>query len=136
MSTKVYDDNITTVENHQIHAHFMVSGSMKSTLVTTTQFEDSKLLVVTIRGTASFDDWLLNINGDPETSPNFDNPNLWHRGLLQMAVAMQEKIAAVVRRIGLSSSPPEQILFWGHSAGGAIAQLLSMLSMQKNSVLG
>ena len=56
MSTKVYDDNITTVENHQIHAHFMVSGSMKSTLVTTTQFEDSKLLVVTIRGTASFHD--------------------------------------------------------------------------------
>ena len=133
MSTKVYDDNSITVENHQIHAHFMVSGSMKSTLVTTTQFEDSKLLVVTIRGTASFDDWLLNINGDPETSPHFDNPNLCHRGFLQMAVAMQEKIAAVVRRIGLSSSPPEQILFRGHSAGGAIAQLLYMLSMQKNS---
>ena len=53
-----------------------------------------------------------------------------------MAIAMQEKIAAVVRRIGLSSSPPEQILFTGHSAGGAIAQLLYMLSMQKNRVLG
>lgn len=44
-------------------------------------------------------------------------------------------MARAITRVASQNDRPEQILFTGHSAGGAISQILFALSMQRDSPL-
>jgi alpha-beta hydrolase superfamily lysophospholipase len=78
---------------------------------------------------------MLNANGEPETSEAFEASTLWHRGFLRMTLRMEMEIAKVLEKVASQVDKPEQLLFTGHSAGGAIAQILYALSMQSDSAL-
>ena len=98
----------------------------------TNQSGSSRVLVVAIRGSVTRLDWLVNGNGEPSASDigglpgsNAD-PRQWHKGFLGVVKTMQGRVAeAVVQQLNSStdSSKPIDLLFTGHSAGGAIAQL-------------
>ncbi|KAI1125635.1 Alpha/Beta hydrolase protein [Nemania abortiva] len=135
MSKKVYDDNIEDAPDVVVHKVFTAGVNMKPAIVSTHNHGNKKVLIVTVRGTVTTDDWMLNVNGDPETSQAFEENTQWHRGFLAMALKMQKEIAKVVEKVASQNNRPEQILFTGHSAGGAIAQILYALSMRTDSAM-
>jgi hypothetical protein len=81
------------------------------------------------------DDWLLNVNGDPISSKYLDETTLWHQGFLQVALKMEPHIASFVKQVCSRDESLQQILITGHSAGGAIAQILYALSMRLGSAI-
>ena len=135
MSKRVYDDKIEAAPDVVVHKVFKAGAYMKPALVSTHNHGNKKVLIVTIRGTVTTDDWMLNVNGEPETSEAFEETTRWHRGFLSMTLKMQKEIAKIVEKVASQIDRPEQILFTGHSAGGAIAQILYALSMRIDSAM-
>jgi Mg2+ and Co2+ transporter CorA len=109
---------------------------MKPTLIATLTHGKKKTLIVAIRGTVTTDDWLLNFNGNPVTSKHLDETFQWHQGFLRVTLdKMQDHIARCVEGITTRVQGLEQIIFTGHSAGGAVAQILYALSMRASSTI-
>ncbi|KAF1808529.1 alpha/beta-hydrolase [Eremomyces bilateralis CBS 781.70] len=97
-------------------------------------------VILSIRGSASFTDWSINLHTTPQPPlPLLDDPgNLTHGGFLAVAVAMLPCVARHLttlldgilaadlsrQRDGRHRPPKITLLLTGHSAGGAIASLL------------
>ncbi|KAL2819822.1 Alpha/Beta hydrolase protein [Aspergillus granulosus] len=104
----------------------------------------SSLLVVAIRGsTSKRRDWTINFDdiGKGTEGEGFldseDCKYKVHGGFLECAKAMVEKltdaISSVIAKAGIESTNGGiQLLFTGHSAGGAVASLLYAHMMSKN----
>ncbi|KAJ2903976.1 hypothetical protein MKZ38_009031 [Zalerion maritima] len=87
-----------------------------------------KAIVFAIRGTATFMDWVVNLNMAPTSPGGFlDDPgNLCHAGFLSVARRMVGPVAARLRQL-LEEDPRRakySLIITGHSAGGAVASLL------------
>lgn len=52
-----------------------------------------------------------------------------------MAIDMQERIAHAIKRAAAADGSINELLFTGHSAGGAVAQILFALSMVEGSLM-
>ncbi|CEJ86948.1 hypothetical protein VHEMI04257 [[Torrubiella] hemipterigena] len=105
----------TTVINH-----------IKATSIEVVDIYGYSVVVVAIRGSASLDDWFLNLNGDPIAAgieDVFDDTHRWHRGFLDSFRASEGGIADGIQKVTTKYPHACRILFTGHSAGGAIAQL-------------
>lgn len=88
------------------------------------------VLVFAIRGSKGIDDWRTNFANDPASPAGFldDAGNLCHEGFLRCARKMVRPIAERLREM-LQQDPKRAgcaLLLTGHSAGGAVAQLLYM----------
>jgi hypothetical protein len=108
---------------------------MKPALISTCNHGDKKILIVTIRGTATAGGYMLNTNGAPETFEVFGETTTWHRGFLSMTLRMRKDTAKVVQKVALQDDMPEHFLFTGHSAGGVIAQIFYSLSMRSENAV-
>ncbi|KAK3291315.1 Alpha/Beta hydrolase protein [Chaetomium fimeti] len=102
------------------------------------------MLVVAIRGSVTLMDWMVNGNGEPVSSQDIGTPPAqFHRGFLAVAEAMQERLAKHIQATVESwkatqtspSSSQLDLLLTGHSAGGAVAQLLYAMAGSASSRL-
>jgi len=90
--------------------------------------DDKNTIVFAIRGTSTFMDWTVNMRQEPLSPQGFldDADNYCHAGFLQVAKAMIRPVAERLRTL-LQEDPSRglaSLLITGHSAGGAVAQLL------------
>ncbi|KAL2830609.1 Alpha/Beta hydrolase protein [Aspergillus cavernicola] len=137
-----------STHSEEIDASFR-DGTVKATRVqlfsTRKEETPSLLLVVAIRGsTSKRRDWTINFDeiGQGTEGDGFINTNECkydiHGGFLECAKKMVEKVSDAISSI-LSKAHVEdsnkdiQLLFTGHSAGGAVASLLYAHMMSKNS---
>ncbi|KAJ5610420.1 hypothetical protein N7510_007139 [Penicillium lagena] len=103
--------------------------------------DDKEVIVLAIRGTASFKDWAVNINTEPASPEGFldDITNFVHGGFLGAAKKMIQPIAAQLRALIAENAFRQSysLVITGHSAGAAVAGLLycHMLSTKVNSEL-
>lgn len=109
----------------------------KSMVIKSVPMDHMNTIVFAIRGTATFMDWVVNLNLSPASPRGFlDDPgNLCHAGFLSVAKKMVRPVAARLRQL-LREDPSRasySLLITGHSAGGAVASLLysHMLSVTK-----
>lgn len=99
------------------------------------------LIVIAIRGSQwNVIDWAVNFTVDPATPTGFlDDEIPCHEGFLEVARAMVRPVAARLRQLVQEnkSRRSSSLLFTGHSAGGAVANLLymHMLSQRVESEL-
>lgn len=105
------------------HTHGTKAMVMKSLPI-----DNLNTIVFAIRGTQTFMDWAVNFKEAPSAPTGFmDNPdNFCHTGFLQVAKAMIRPVAERLREL-LQQDPSRglaSLLITGHSAGGAVAQLL------------
>ncbi|KAL4800772.1 Alpha/Beta hydrolase protein [Aspergillus venezuelensis] len=136
-----------TEYNEEIDASFR-DGTVKATRVqmflNTERPAPSKLLVVAIRGsTSKRRDWTINFDDEgagTEGTAFIDTKDCTYRvhgGFLECAKGMIEKIAKAISSI-LSKAEADgmkgdvQLLFTGHSAGGAVASLIAAHMMSEN----
>ena len=124
------------------------SGYSKKTTISDDELPNGDhVIVVTVRGSACFSDWLVNLNGAPALAPpdsmtakhaSYETPRAYHQGLLAVAQDMQgDVVGAIANKIdGLVEAKEKSVdlLFTGHSAGGAIAKLLYALSASPGSL--
>jgi hypothetical protein len=142
MSRQVYDINQDLPPNVVKLKIFDAENDMKLTLISSHVSAKERILIVTVRGTVNTNDWLTNLNGELDTSKVFqDNSmwhrgfsNMWHRGFSNIALKMQKKIAKFLEGVP-KDSEHDKILFTGHSAGGAIAEILYAMSMQDSTAI-
>ena len=90
--------------------------------------DDMNTIVFAIRGSDSFLDWAVNFRPAPTPPRGFldDEGNLCHAGFLSVARAMVKPVADRLRTL-LREDPSRgaaSLIITGHSAGGAVAQLL------------
>ncbi|KAK0649819.1 Alpha/Beta hydrolase protein [Cercophora newfieldiana] len=101
---------------------------------------NNSVLVVAIRGTTSYYDWLVNLNGDPApptvATSSADSSQTYHSGFLSVATRMQDAVAsAVSEKLSTMVNCPRNVnlLLTGHSAGGAVAKLLYAMASWPDS---
>ncbi|KAJ2988558.1 hypothetical protein NUW58_g3909 [Xylaria curta] len=114
------------------------NGDVKATTLTTFDDGFTNYLIIAVRGSASTVDHLVNLHGEPrdastlypniEKAPNAEDQTpsfLAHAGFLNSAKALLEPVSAQIeKRIG--EGQKFNIIFTGHSAGGAVATLLHL----------
>ncbi|KAF2497245.1 alpha/beta-hydrolase, partial [Lophium mytilinum] len=116
------------------------SKDIKAMIVDDQLIDDSRLVIVSIRGTQfrCLSDWAVNKAANAAKPVGFldDEENACHAGFLQVTKAMVAQVAAQLQQHPASSERPS-LLFTGHSAGGAVAAMLysHMLSTSVNSEL-
>ncbi|KAH3684103.1 hypothetical protein WICPIJ_004927 [Wickerhamomyces pijperi] len=89
---------------------------------------DLKSIVVSLRGTRSFKDSLINLNTDmiPYRASSANNNNMWvHRGFYFSYLDTWERIKWHIA-LQISKFPQYQLLVLGHSMGGAIANFVTL----------
>ncbi|KAH7154874.1 Alpha/Beta hydrolase protein [Dactylonectria estremocensis] len=92
------------------------------------------ILVIAIRGSASKMDHVVNANERPRAAGYFIDPNMTHgseifahAGFLNSAEALDESVAQRIQSyVTFEDVKKKHVLFTGHSAGGAVASLLSL----------
>jgi hypothetical protein len=111
----------------------------KAMVIKSVPMDYMNTIVFAVRGTATFMDWVVNLNTAPASPRGFlDDPgNLCHAGFLSVARRMIRPVAARLRQL-LEEDPGRasySLLITGHSAGGAIASLLysHLLSVTKGA---
>ncbi|RHZ50757.1 hypothetical protein CDV55_102491 [Aspergillus turcosus] len=131
-----------TQHSAEIDASFR-DGTVKATRVHLFSSGVRRLLVVAIRGSTSIRrDWTINFDDiGKETGGNgFINVDETeykiHGGFLECAKAMVDKVSTAISSIlsdaGVNEDQEVQLLFTGHSAGGAVASLLYAHIRSKN----
>lgn len=132
-SKEVYEDLDKVVAASKLEPKKL--SNLKSTTIFIDESHGRRVLVVSIRGSATIRDWMVNANGAPRQSTKIlDGSFSWHRGLLVVAEAMQDTIATEISKmpdVGIV----DELLFTGHSAGGAIAQIFYAMSMTPDTKL-
>jgi hypothetical protein len=134
---KIYGDLL-----HSAHDTMLgPSRNFKKTAISDDELPNGDhVIMVTVRGSAGFNDWLVNFNGAPvqavmgHKSP--EPPQTCHEGFLIVAKRMQESVvAAIVKKLdGMTNTGRAvDLLFTGHSAGGAIAKLFYAMSSSSGS---
>jgi len=135
--------------------HLAANGNIKATTISVIRSQNRRVLVVAVRGSVTNRDWMVNANGAPEVSPRvswlrykskqglisqfklLDGSVAWHRGFLVVAEAMQRRVAEGITEVlrADGSDDVDEIVFTGHSAGGALAQLFYASAMTPESAL-
>ena len=127
-SLRVYDK--PAASEREDHVSASVLKGTKAMVLKSLPLDDMNTIVFAIRGTSSFMDWAINFRLAP-TSPKGvldDEGNLTHVGFLGVAKSMIAPVAARLTTL-LQENPSRRtasLLITGHSAGGAVAQLLYM----------
>jgi Lipase (class 3) len=126
-SLRVYDKPSKRAEKENHIAASVLHGTKAMTLKSL-PLDDMNTVVFAIRGSQSFVDWAVNFRPAPTSPKGFlDDPgNLCHAGFLCVAKAMIKPVADRLRTL-LQEDPSRStasLLITGHSAGGAVAQLL------------
>jgi len=127
-SLRVYDR--PAAAEREDHVSASVLKGTKAMVLKSLPLDDMNTIVFAIRGTSSFMDWAINFRLAPTSPKGFldDEGNLTHVGFLGVARAMVAPVAARLKTL-LQENPSRRsasLLITGHSAGGAIAQLLYM----------
>ncbi|GIJ99725.1 hypothetical protein Aspvir_003727 [Aspergillus viridinutans] len=133
-----------TKHSVEIDASFR-DGTVKATRMHLFSSAGSRLLVVAIRGSTSIRrDWTINFDDigketDGNGYINVDETEYKvHGGFLECAKAMVDKVSNAISSVLLDAGVHEaededvQLLFTGHSAGGAVASLLYAHMSSKN----
>ena len=134
-SERVYvKPNSVERENH-IGANFR-QGTKAMTLKSL-PIDDMNTIVFAIRGSSSIMDWCVNYRTAPVPPTGFlDDPgNYCHSGFLEVARKTASVVAERLRTL-LQENPGRctaSLLICGHSAGGAVAQLLYSHMMSQSS---
>ncbi|KAK2612773.1 hypothetical protein QQS21_001225 [Conoideocrella luteorostrata] len=84
-------------------------------------------IIVSVRGTASMADHMVNLNseiGDASSVMNIPSGISAHRGFLTCAKSLLSVIRSELEKLVASDASFTQVLFTGHSAGGAVSSLL------------
>ncbi|KAH8812912.1 Alpha/Beta hydrolase protein [Xylogone sp. PMI_703] len=137
----------------------------KKTMITIEKvYNRGYVLVVAIRGSMTASDWLVNVDREPVSSKvihygrivvvaysnlgnNFYKKLLgttarWHQGFLTVAEEMQARIGeAIIETLETlidqtGSAEDIDLIFTGHSAGGAIARLFYAMCTSPNHTIG
>ncbi|KAF5652837.1 hypothetical protein F25303_2843 [Fusarium sp. NRRL 25303] len=105
--------------------------------------DSSPVLVLAIRGSASKMDHIVNANAQPRTTESFISKGCLedleaHSGFLNSARALESIVTNLINKY-LESLPEmskkkPHILFTGHSAGGAVSQLLYLRNMSNRNL--
>lgn len=100
----------------------------KAVVIKSVAMDYMDTIVFAVRGTATFMDWVVNLNMAPASPAGLldDTGNLCHAGFLSVARGMIKPVAARLRQL-LEEDPgraSHSLLITGHSAGGAVASLL------------
>lgn len=133
-----YDSQSLT--RHGTYTPANSSKDIKAMIIDDQFIDDSRLVIVSIRGTQfkCLADWSVNKAAKPVKPVGFldDEENACHAGFLQVTKAMVGQVAAQLQQHPASSERPS-LLFTGHSAGGAVAAMLysHMLSISVHSDL-
>ena len=91
-------------------------------------FSMPRLIVVSVRGTEmrNIEDWITNF--DARTTARYDLPGKTHHGFTEAANGLFDDVLDVVTKIGdIGEAFGPVLYFTGHSQGGAVAQILSLL---------
>ncbi|QDS74939.1 hypothetical protein FKW77_004483 [Venturia effusa] len=123
------------------HVKASIVHGTKAMVIKSMPVDDMNTIVFAVRGTQTFMDWTVNFAQAPTAPTGLldDTGNLCHTGFLCVARGMIAPVAARLREL-LQKDPSRSaasLLITGHSAGGAVAQLLyaHMLSDTVNSEL-
>ncbi|KAF2675406.1 alpha/beta-hydrolase [Microthyrium microscopicum] len=137
-SFQVYDKPSSS--ERQDHIKASIWHRTKAMTLKSLPIDDMNTIVFAIRGSSSFLDWAVNFRPAPSSPEGFlDDPgNLCHAGFLSIAKGMVKSVAARLRTL-LAENPgrsASSLLITGHSAGGAVAQLLyaHMLSKKESEL--
>ena len=102
-------------------------GTIKSFATFKHTLDGSEYLVIAIRATRTPWDWMVNFNSDPAECTELGNTYKCHRGFLlvarNMKASIENSVAEHISSVGRSMN----VIFAGHSAGAAVAQLLFSL---------
>jgi hypothetical protein len=125
-SLRVY--NKPSGREREDHFKASVLHGTKAMVLKSLPIDDMNTIVFAIRGSQTFMDWAVNIRQAPTSPKGFldDRGNLCHAGFLCVAKFMVPQVAARLRTL-LQEDPSRStasLLITGHSAGGAVAQLL------------
>lgn len=125
-SLRVYDKPKKSEREDLVKAS-IIHGT-KAMVLKSMPVDDMNTIVFAIRGTQTFMDWAVNFAQAPTAPTDFldDTGNLCHSGFLCVARSMLAPVAARLRKL-LQEDPSRSaasLLITGHSAGGAVAQLL------------
>jgi len=143
-----------SVDGNRIFFPPKIDGTFKATLVVELNNEDgTQVLMISIRGSApKVIDWITNVNCDPVMDGNSflvrqvylllytmlilvvqpplndvgKGPVAIHNGFLRVATSMASQVEQILQQKATSLDDPSTVdlVFTGHSAGGAVAALL------------
>ncbi|KAH8173603.1 lipase (class 3) domain-containing protein [Sarocladium implicatum] len=104
-----------------------VTGTEKAACIW--KMATTKSLIVSIRGTASAADHMVNLNGQPTDATGFLGLEVGrsvtaHKGFLSCAETLLPIVLKDLIRLVQADSSIRQITFTGHSAGGAVSSLI------------
>lgn len=109
-------------------------GTIKSFASFKHTLDGAQYLVVAIRATRTPWDWMVNFNSEPAECTELGNKFKCHKGFLLVARNMKALIEnSITERIS-SLGRPTNVIFAGHSAGAAVAQLLFSLIRSDRSI--
>lgn len=138
-SNRAYNRNNGT-DGHSFFPANLRRGT-KAMVLDSSAVDSMATIVLAIRGTQSFKDWLVNMKTEPTPPAGFlDDPsNACHAGFLRATKCMIRPVTKRLRRL-LDDNPHYEsysLLITGHSAGGAVASLLycHLLATQVSSEL-
>jgi hypothetical protein len=137
-SLDCYDSR--AVSRRGVYTPANTSKDIKAMIVDEQLIDDSRLVIVAIRGTEckSLTDWTVNTAAKPVNPVGFldDEENACHAGFLNVTKAMVSQVATQLQEHPATSERPS-LLITGHSAGGAVASMLysHMLSTSVQSEL-
>ncbi|KAF2834366.1 alpha/beta-hydrolase [Patellaria atrata CBS 101060] len=126
-SEAVYKTPTNPIER-ETHIEADWRAGTKAMTLKSLPLDDMNTIVFAIRGSQTFMDWAVNFRPAPSSPRGFldDEGNLCHSGFLGVAKKMVAPVAARLK--GLLEGDPNlatySLLITGHSAGGAVAQLL------------
>ncbi|KAF2434409.1 alpha/beta-hydrolase [Tothia fuscella] len=125
-SLRVYDK--PKGKEREDHFKASIIHGTKAMVLKSLPIDDMNTICFAIRGSQTFMDWAVNIRQAPTSPKGFldDRGNLCHAGFLCVAKFMVSQVAKRLRTL-LQEDPSRStasLLITGHSAGGAVAQLL------------
>ncbi|KAF2439510.1 hypothetical protein P171DRAFT_525372, partial [Karstenula rhodostoma CBS 690.94] len=112
-----------------------IDGSAKSYGIYKQCWKNGTLLIISFTATRKRVEWMANVNADSVASKELGEEYLVHKGFAEIAKKTQHSLSLELERHLRSMPAPISILFTGHSAGGAIAQLLFGFMTSNASVL-
>ena len=109
-------------------------GTMKPYACFKHTLDGAQYLVVAIRATRTIWDWMVNSNSKPAECIDFGNTFKCHEGFLFVARNMKAAIEDCITEQIATLARPTNVIFAGHSAGAAVAQLLFSLIYSDSAV--
>ncbi|KAH6952683.1 Alpha/Beta hydrolase protein [Fusarium avenaceum] len=132
-----YDKDLYTVREEEVRQDCF-AGTVKAitaTVIERTGSDDINelmpVLVISIRGSASKMDHIVNANSDPKNAGSYIHGTSdieAHSGFLNSALALDSAVATMTDtyspKFEVRNGQKPHVVFTGHSSGGAVAQLL------------